>query len=267
MRGKVTIDFASVLGLIVGPACILAGQILEGGSLATLLQRSAALIVIGTTVGACLISFSPTSLKAAATDLHKVIMETAPDVFDLIDRVVDYSNILHKEGPIGLQKAVKHETYPLLALALNLHVANINPQSLISLIERKFAENSRLNNSGAEVFEAAGGYLPTFGIMGAVLGLIHTMTLLNDPTKLGDGIAVAFVATLYGVGCANLLAYPIAKKIRSRAITEKEIDRIVIAAIKGIQDGQRGLPLRQALTGGSASQGSGPMRLAPKNAA
>jgi chemotaxis protein MotA len=103
--------------------------------------------------------------------------------------------------------------------------------------------------------------------MGAVLGLIHTMTLLNDPTKLGDGIAVAFVATLYGVGCANLLAYPIAKKIRSRAITEKEIDRIVIAAIKGIQDGQRGLPLRQALTGGSASQGSGPMRLAPKNAA
>lgn len=84
---------------------------------------------------------------------------------------------------------------------------------------------------------AAGGYLPTFGIMGAVLGLIHTMSMLNEPAKLGDGIATAFVATLYGVGAANLLAYPISKKIRARANAEKELDKIVIMAIKGIPGG------------------------------
>jgi chemotaxis protein MotA len=89
--------------------------------------------------------------------------------------------------------------------------------------------------------------------MGAVLGLIHTMTMLSEPTKLGEGIATAFVATLYGVGSANLLAYPIGKKIRARAHTEKELDKIVITAISAIQSGQRGIALRQALTGGSSA--------------
>ena len=111
---------------------------------------------------------------------------------------------------------------------------------------------------GAEVFKAAGGYLPTFGIMGAVLGLIHTMSMLNEPTKLGEGIATAFVATLYGVGSANLIAYPVGKKIRARAHTEKEFDKIVITAINAIQSGQRGIALRQALTGGSSAAVSEP---------
>ena len=147
---------------------------------------------------------------------------------------------------------MQKEPYPLLSMALNLLVSNINPQTMMAILERKFAENTRLNNAGAEVFEAAGGYLPTFGIMGAVLGLIHTMSMLNQPAKLGEGIASAFVATLYGVGVANLLAYPISKKIRARAHAEKELDKIVIMAIKGIQAGQRGMTLRQALTGGSS---------------
>jgi len=117
------------------------------------------------------------------------------------------------------------------------------------------------------VFDAAGGYLPTFGIMGAVLGLIHTMSMLNDPSKIGEGIATAFVATLYGVGSANLIAYPVSKKIRARAATEKELDRVVITAIKGIQGGKRGLSLRQLLTGGSSASSASPVRLATKTAA
>jgi len=155
----------------------------------------------------------------------------------------------------------------MLSLALNLHIANIDAASLISLLERKFAQNSKLNNAGADVFDAAGGYLPTFGIMGAVLGLIHTMSMLNDPSKIGEGIATAFVATLYGVGSANLIAYPVSKKIRARAAAEKELDRIVITAMKGIQSGKRGLSLRQLLTGGSSSPSTSPVRLAAKQAA
>ena len=174
----------------------------------------------------------------------------------MIDRIVNYSNVLHKDGPVALQTWITKEPYPMLSLALNLLVSNVSPQSMMGILERKFHENTRLNNAGAEVFEAAGGYLPTFGIMGAVLGLIHTMSMLNEPTKLGEGIATAFVATLYGVGSANLIAYPVGKKIRARAHTEKELDKIVIAAINAIQSGQRGIALRQALTGGSSAGGA-----------
>ena len=253
MKKQSQIDFASILGLLIGPACIIVGQLLEGGKLSTLLQTSAALIVIGASMGACMLSFSPTFLFAAARDLRKVVAESSPDPFDLIDRIVNYSNVLHKDGPVTLQSWIAKEPYPMLSLALNLLVSNVSPQSMMGILERKFHENTRLNNAGAEVFEAAGGYLPTFGIMGAVLGLIHTMSMLNEPTKLGEGIATAFVATLYGVGTANLLAYPIGKKIRARAHTEKELDKIVITAISAIQQGQRGIALRQALTGGSAA--------------
>jgi len=253
MRKNSQIDFASILGLLMGPACLIAGQLLEGGKLSTLLQASAALIVLGASMGACMLSFSPTFLLAAARDLRKVVAETSPDLFDLIDRIINYSNVLHKEGPVALQSWVAKEPYPMLSLALNLLVSNVSPQSMMGILERKFHENTRLNNAGAEVFEAAGGYLPTFGIMGAVMGLIHTMTMLNEPTKLGEGIATAFVATLYGVGSANLIAYPVGKKIRARAHTERELDKIVITAINAIQSGQRGIALRQALTGGSSA--------------
>lgn len=280
MRKNSQIDFASILGLLIGPACIIVGQLLEGGNLSTLVQASAALIVIGASMGACMLSFSPTFLFAAARDLRKVVAETSPDPFDLIDRIVNYSNVLHKDGPVALQSWITKEPYPMLSLALNLLVSNVSPQSMMGILERKFHENTRLNNAGAEVFEAAGGYLPTFGIMGAVLGLIHTMSMLNEPTKLGEGIATAFVATLYGVGSANLIAYPVGKKIRARAHTEKELDKIVIAAINAIQSGQRGISLRQALTGGSstaatgahnpgssAAKGDKPVRIARKGAA
>ncbi len=261
------IDIASVAGLVAGPACIIVGQLIEGGHLGTLIQGSAALIVIGASVAACMLSFSPVFLKAAATDVRKVVGETTPDSFDVIDRIVDYSNVLNRDGPVALQGSVQKEPYPMLSMALNLLVSNNNPQTMMAILERKFAENTRLNNAGAEVFEAAGGYLPTFGIMGAVLGLIHTMSMLNEPAKLGEGIASAFVATLYGVGVANLLAYPISKKIRARAHAEKELDKIVIMAIKGIQSGQRGMSLRQALTGGSTTHSNPAVRLARKGAA
>jgi len=248
---KTQLDFASIVGLLLGPACVLGGQWIEGGALGSLVQLSAAMIVVGASLGACMLSFAPSSLMAAARDVKKVVASTVPDPFELIDRIVGYSTVLSKEGPIALQKQISKESYPLLSTALNLLVSNMAPESLLGVLERRFAENFRLNSAGADVFDAAGGYLPTFGIMGAVLGLIHTMSMLDDPSKIGSGIATAFVATLYGVGTANILAYPFSKKIRARAQTEKELDRIVITAFKGILAGQKGLALRQTLTGGS----------------
>jgi chemotaxis protein MotA len=244
------IDLASAIGVLAGPGCILLGQWLEGGNVSALLQRSAALIVIGATIGACMVSFSLSDLSAAVRDFRKVISEDAPNPFDLIDRIVTYAIILRREGPVPLQRYAQMEPYGMLATGLHLICSNVAPDVMSAIMERAFHERMQRNNAGAEVFEAAGGYLPTFGILGAVLGLIHTMQQLSDPSKVGAGIATAFVATVYGVGLANLVAYPVARKIRARARTEKQLDRIVVTGIRAMRDGMGATALRQLLSEG-----------------
>jgi chemotaxis protein MotA len=244
------LDLASAIGVLAGPGCILLGQWLEGGSVSALLQRSAALIVIGATIGACMVSFSMRDLSAAVRDFRKVISEDAPNPFDLIDRIVTYATILRREGPVRLQRFAQSEPYGLLATGVHLICGNVAPEVMSSIMERAFHERIEHNHAGAEVFEAAGGYLPTFGILGAVLGLIHTMQQLSDPSKVGAGIATAFVATVYGVGLANLMAFPVARKIRTRARTEKQLDKIVVTGIKAMREGMGAVALRQLLSEG-----------------
>jgi chemotaxis protein MotA len=248
------IDLASVIGVLAGPSCILLGQWLEGGDVSALLQRSAALIVIGATIGACMVSFSLRNLSAAVRDFRKVISEDAPNPFDLIDRIVTYATILRREGAVPLQRYAQMEPYGMLTTGLHLICSNIAPNVMSTIMERAFHERIERNNAGAEVFEAAGGYLPTFGILGAVLGLIHTMQQLSDPSKVGAGIATAFVATVYGVGLANLVAFPVARKIRThthtRARTEKQLDKIVVTGTKAMRDGMGAIALRQLLSEG-----------------
>jgi chemotaxis protein MotA len=244
------LDLVSIIGLLAGPGSILFGQWLEGGEISSLLQKSAALIVLGATCAACMLSFSPKYLMAAIRDLRKVVSEDAPDPFDLIDRLVHYATILKREGLVPLQRYAKQERYGMLATGLNLIVSNVSPEAMATIMERTFHERIEHNNAGAEVFDAAGGYFPTFGILGAVLGLIHTMQQLSDPSKVGVGIATAFVATVYGVGMANLVAYPVAKKIRSRARTEKQLDKIVVTGVKAMREGMGAIALRQLLSEG-----------------
>jgi len=258
------IDLSSAIGLLAGPGCILLGQWLEGGEVSSLLQKSAALIVIGATVAACMLSFSPRYLFAAIRDLRKVISEDAPDPYDLIDRIVSHATLLRREGPVALQRCAKEEPYGMLATGLNLVVSNVSPETMATIMERAYHERIEHNNAGAEVFEAAGGYFPTFGILGAVLGLIHTMQQLSDPSKVGIGIATAFVATVYGVGLANLVAYPVAKKIRSRARTEKQLDKIVVTGVKGLREGMTAIALRQLLSEG-LTPASGSTRAAERS--
>jgi chemotaxis protein MotA len=244
------IDLASAIGVFAGPCCILLGQWLEGGNVSALLQRSAALIVIGATIGACMLSFSMRNLSAALRDFRKVISEDAPNPFDLIERIVTYATILRRDGPVRLQTYAQAETYEMLATGIHLMSNNVAPDVVSTVMERAFHERIEHNNAGAEVFEAAGGYLPTFGILGAVLGLIHTMQQLSDPSKVGAGIATAFVATVYGVGLANLVAFPVARKIRTRARTEKQLDKIVVTGIKAMREGMGAMALRQLLSEG-----------------
>lgn len=257
------IDIASAIGIFAGPGCILLGQWLEGGNVSSLLQKSAALIVIGATIASCMLSFSPRYLFAAIRDLRKVISEDAPDPYDLIDRIVSYATTLRREGPVPLQRYARTEPYGMLATGLNLVVSNVSPEAMNTIMERTFHDRMESSNAGAEVFEAAGGYLPTFGILGAVLGLIHTMQQLSDPSKVGEGIGTAFVATIYGVGLANLVAYPVARKIRSRARVEKQLDKIVVTGVKAMRDGMSGVALRQLLGEGLTPSSGSPAANAP----
>jgi chemotaxis protein MotA len=261
------IDLASAIGILAGPVCILVGQALEGGSVFSLLQKSAFLIVVGATVASCMLSFSPKYLNAALRDLRKVISEDAPSPYDLIDRIVQYANVLRREGPIRLQSFAQKESYGLLATGLKLLVSSLPIETVSAIMERTYHERIEHNNAGAEVFEAAAGYLPTFGILGAVIGLIHTMEQLDDPSKIGGGIATAFVATVYGVGIANLIALPVAKKIRTRAKTEKQLDKIVVTGIKAMREGMSAVALRQLLTEGlSPATGTPSQREKPREA-
>ena len=263
------LDLASIIGVLFGPGCIMLGQWLEGGEVSSLLQKSAALIVIGATIGACMLSFSPRYLFAALRDFRKVVSEDAPGPYDLIDRIVSYATILRREGPVALQRYSRMETYGMLATGLNLVCGNVAPEAMTIIMERAVHERIEQNIAGAEVLEAAGGYLPTFGILGAVLGLIHTMQSLADPSKVGIGIGTAFVATVYGVGLANLVAYPVARKIRARARTEKQLDKIVVVGIKALREGMSSIALRQLLSEGltSGSHGTPPPAQNEKQAA
>jgi chemotaxis protein MotA len=248
-----SLDVASILGIIFGPACVLVGQWMEGGDVRNLFQASASLIVIGATMAACMVSFSPFYLRAALFDLKKVISDDLPRPFDLIDRLATYAHVNKKEGCVALQQFTRRETYPTLATGLKLITNNAEREKIEALFDRVLHERHQHNSAGAEVFQAAGGYLPTFGILGAVLGLIHTMHTLADPSHVGEGIATAFVATVYGVGLANLVALPLARKIRTRAKAERLLDRIVVAGILAIRDGMPAAALRNYLKEGAAS--------------
>jgi len=146
----------------------------------------------------------------------------------------------------------------MLATGLKLLVSSLPIETVSAIMERSYHERVEHNNAGAEVFEAAAGYLPTFGILGAVIGLIHTMQMLNDPSKIGGGIATAFVATVYGVGLANLVAFPVARKIRTRARTEKQLDKMVVTGVRAMREGMSAVALRQLLTEGLHPEGGTP---------
>jgi len=241
------IDFATIAGIVIGPAAILTGQWLEGGNPSSLLQASAALIVLGGTLAACLFSFSPASLGAAVRDMRKVFFDDTPSPLDIAERIIRYADLYRKEGGVQLEKAGKGEPYGLLGTGLDLITSGTDQEAIKVAMERSYYERVKRNNEGAEVFEIAGGYMPTFGILGAVLGLIHTMQDLSDPAKVGIGISTAFVATIYGVGIANLVAFPIAHKIRARGELEKQIDSLVIAGINGIRAELAPVQLRKIL--------------------
>lgn len=230
-------DWGSLAGIIIALAGILLGQKIEGGNIASLLQLAAFMIVLMGTFGAVLLQTNSKTFIAGIKMLRQIFKPPADDRPALARRAIGWSVYARKEGIFMLESHVKRETEPFIINGLQLMIDGTSPEKIreICAIDMHFHETDLRN--AAKIWEAAGGYAPTIGILGAVLGLIHVMENLSDPTKLGNGIAVAFVATIYGVGLANLLFLPIANRLKSQIHDEMKRREMLLNAWVSIANG------------------------------
>ncbi|MDQ8022528.1 MAG: flagellar motor protein [Moraxellaceae bacterium] len=208
-------DFISIAGLLLGVLAILVGMLLEGGHLGSLIQPTAFLIVIGGTTGAVMLQSPWKTFRTGVRMSSWVFKPPAQPLATLIADIVSWSATARKEGLLALENKIPRMNDPFLQKGLQLLVDGVEPERLRDVMEVEIGAWEKEMKSAAKIWEAAGGYSPTIGIIGAVMGLIHVMENLSDPSKLGAGIAVAFVATIYGVGAANLVFLPMAKKLQA----------------------------------------------------
>ncbi|MCX7170901.1 MAG: flagellar motor protein [Proteobacteria bacterium] len=230
-------DKLSLIGMMLGIGAIVGGQVIEGGHLSSLVQPAAFIIVVGGTFGAVILQSSMATFVAGMRMIKWVVSppETAHSL--LISRVVKWSNIARKEGLLSLEGQVNTLADAFERRGLQMLVDGIEPDRLRDLLEIETDAYEAQLKLSAKIWESAGGYSPTIGILGAVMGLIQVMENLSDPTKLGTGIAVAFVATIYGVGMANLILLPIAKKLIANINQLIVLRSMFIDGIIGIANG------------------------------
>jgi chemotaxis protein MotA len=241
------VNITSFIGLIAGVGAVLLGQILEGGKIEALIQPTAALIVVGGTLGAVLLCFPGKDLLGSLTGLKTVFLGAGVNFEDNINKIVDLATKARKEGILALQTELKEIEDPFMKKGLEMVTDGVDPHLLKDLLETEIGFFEEDINGAAKVWESAGGLCPTVGILGAVLGLIHVMENLSDPSSLGGGIAVAFVATVYGVGVANLLCIPLASKLKLCSKPLIHSREMVLQGILSIQAGESPNFIRQKL--------------------
>lgn len=228
---------------------ILGGNYLEGGSIESLLQATALLIVMGGTLGAILIQVPMStfirSLKAAVWVIFPPKINSA----EIIVKIVDWSNVARKEGLLGLEEITDSEPEFFARKGLTLLVDGGEPDVIRGILEVELESREYQDIQAAKVWEGMGGYSPTIGIIGAVMGLIHVMNNLADPSALGDGIAVAFVATIYGIGFANLFFLPMANKIKGIVHNQTVFREMIIEGIISIAEGENPRNIETKLEG------------------
>lgn len=242
-------DALSVIGIIVGIGAILAGNFLEGGHFNSLLNGPALVIVLGGTLGAMLLQTPPNIFLHGITLLKWVILPPKIELQAQINKIVSWSSLARKEGLLGLESLIEREGDPFSRKGLQLLVDGNEPEVIRDSMEVELAAKEQRDMHAARMFEAMGGYSPTIGIIGAVMGLIHVMQNLSDPSKLGGGIATAFVATIYGVGLANLLFLPIANKLKAQTHSLVQSRELVIEGIIAIAEGENPRNIENKLNG------------------
>lgn len=235
---KPAVDIISIIGIAISIAAILGGQFLEGGHISSLLQVTAFLIVMGGTFGACMLQFSLPVFLQGMKLLRWVIMPPVISLEEVIEQTTAWSQTARRGGLLALEPIMAEIDDAFMRKGLQLLVDGAEPEKLREALEVDMYAYEEHYRMAAKVWEAAGGYAPTIGILGAVMGLIHVMENLSDPAKLGGGIAVAFVATIYGVGSANLFFLPIANKLKAIIAREMVKREMVMEGLAGIANGE-----------------------------
>ncbi len=231
-------DFLSILGLSIAIGSIVVGQFLEGGNLGSILQPTAFLIVIGGTLGAAMLQYPLPVFLRCIRMLPWVLRPPAIDPGETVRGIVQYSDVARRNGLLALESMIDGIDDPFLRRGLQLLVDGADPAKIRNTMEHEIQAVEHHDLQAAKVLESAGGYAPTVGILGAVLGLIHVMENLADPSKLGAGIAVAFVATIYGVGSANLFFLPVANKMKSIVHERAKLQELIVDGLVGIAEGE-----------------------------
>ncbi len=230
-------DKASIGGVVLAVAGIVIGLLMEGGNLGQILQPTAALIVFGGTLGAVLLQFPLTAVIAAFAGLSHIFAEQHSRDDQLIGQLVVFANKARRNGVVSLDADLKSIDDAFLRQALMLAVDGTEPVELRKIMHASLDSSSEREERLPAVFESAGGFSPTIGILGAVLGLIQVMQHLDNIQEVGRGIAVAFVATIYGVGIANLFFLPFAGKMRIRIRDGQRRREMILEGVTGILEG------------------------------
>lgn len=242
-------DFGPLIGIGVALAMILLGNVIEGGHLSSLLGGPAAMIVIGGTVGAVIVQFPfPTlanSLRLAGALFKKPAVEPAK----IVDEIVEYANKARRDGILALEKLAPNASDPFLSRGLLMAIDGTDSNGIREAMELVIGQEEEHSEDAAKVYEALGGYSPTVGIIGAVLGLIHVMANLSDINAVGSGIAAAFVATIYGVGFANIICLPLGGRIKFRARDQAKMKEMMLMGVLAIQEGTNPKLIREKLAG------------------
>ncbi|MBV1880640.1 MAG: flagellar motor protein [Pseudomonadales bacterium] len=231
-------DLLSIAGVVLGFTAILGGNFLEGGHLSGLYNGPAAVIVLGGTFGAAMLQTPLPVFKRAFHIVPWIFFPPKVDIQSGINKVIGWSLIARKEGLLGLETVAETEEDAFAKKGLQLLVDGGEPVSIRQILEVELFVKESRDMHAAKVFDCMGGYSPTIGIIGAVMGLIHVMGNLADPSRLGPGIATAFVATIYGVGLANLLLLPVANKLKSMVQQQAQARELFIEGVIAIAEGE-----------------------------
>lgn len=237
-----------LVGIAFALLAILVGNYLEGGHATSLLGGPAAIIVLGGTIGAVIVQYPFATLTAAIKAAGGTFKKPAVDPAKIVDEIVDYANRARRDGILALEKVSESASDPFLRKALMMAVDGVDSQTIRETLEVAIGQEEEHGEDAAKVFEAMGGYSPTIGIIGAVLGLIHVMSNLSDIAAVGQGIAAAFVATIYGVAVANILFLPIAGRIKLIVRERALLRELTLTGVLAIQSGLNPKLVRERLS-------------------
>ncbi|TCK18822.1 chemotaxis protein MotA [Thiogranum longum] len=242
-------DILTITGILLALFAILGGNVLEGGHMSSLVQLTAFVIVAGGTLGAVMVQTPIRTFVRAMKISSWVVFPVKLQPEEAAEKIVNWSNIARREGLLGLEAIAEEEPDEFARKGLQLLVDGSEPEVIRSILEVEIDSKEHQDTQAAKVFDGLGGYSPTIGIIGAVMGLIHVMNNLADPSKLGSGIATAFVATIYGVGFANLLFLPMANKLKSQVHAQSQFREMIVEGVISIAEGENPRNIETKLQG------------------